>query len=351
MRPSSSRPQRRERRTPQPAARPSTAFIRPPDQRVPAAFGVGRDIDVALFRASLTGDLSTIGACIRRGAEPSWRNPRFQRYTPVHAAVIGSGARFGDTNRAARALQILIEAGAQVNAQDNAAQWTPLMLACASGHRFPALLLLFHGAEHRLTDATGSVTALTLARGSPMPSVADEIAHFARQPRKLEDEIAALRSRADASTAQKQSGWNARVRDRPRDVPRPIPPPARPRWNPAARPPPQAQPRPAQQRPQTAAQVRTSSTSRPAATAAATAGANMALLRQFLATIGLDRIAPLLRREGVEKRDDLLVLAYVVPNPTSARGRSEPSRDLLALRTVTATPSTARRRPSAVAFL
>ena len=32
------------------------------------------------------------------------------------------------------------------------------------------------------------------------------------------------------------------------------------------------------------------------------------MLRQFLAAIGLDRIAPLLRREGVEKRDDLLVL-------------------------------------------
>ena len=320
MRPSSSRPQRRERRAPQLASRPSTAFIRPPDRRVPAAFSAGRDIDVTLFRAALSGDVKTMGACIRRGAEPSWRNPRFQRYTPVHAAVIGGGARFGDANRAARTLQILIEAGAQVNAQDNAAQWTPLMLACASGHRFPALLLLFHGAEHRLTDATGSVTALTLARGSPMPSVADEIAHFARHPRKLEDEIAALRSRADASTAQKQCGWNARVRDRPQDVPRPIAPPARPRWNPAAaQPPPKAQPRPAQ-RPHTAVQVRTSP-SRPAATAAATAGSNMALLRQFLATIGLDRIAPLLRREGVEKRDDLLVLTTADMNDLSRLAR------------------------------
>lgn len=71
-------------------------------------------------------------------------------FQPLHAAA-GSGA--------AGLVNLLVDAGAPVNDQENTARWTPLHFAAASDHDGVVRMLIDHGADPTLSDGAGRTPA------------------------------------------------------------------------------------------------------------------------------------------------------------------------------------------------
>ena len=108
----------------------------------------------SLFAAARQGDASVVTLLLTAGMSP---NAKDRRGT---TALIWA-AEFGHTATA----KLLLDRGADVQAQTTDTRWTALMLAASRGHADTVRLLLEHGAGVHAKTKDGR-TALMLAVGS-----------------------------------------------------------------------------------------------------------------------------------------------------------------------------------------
>ena len=83
---------------------------------------------------------------------------------------------YASTGPFAETVQLLIDAGANVNAADAQENWTPLMFAAAEGQADVVKILLKHGATTANRDVDGD-TALQFALSKGHQEVADLISN------------------------------------------------------------------------------------------------------------------------------------------------------------------------------
>ncbi len=132
---------------------PSSQFFSSFSSSSSSSTNLLEDVNMALFTSTMTGDVDAAKEAIDAGASPKYTNAH--GLTPLHVCAGGMGP--------ASMMKLLIEAGAEVNAQDKEG-WTPLVLVSSSG-QIPLLdLLLDAGANvHHATSDTKGWTPVTRA--------------------------------------------------------------------------------------------------------------------------------------------------------------------------------------------
>ena len=135
-----------------------TAVYRGHHQVVEALFESGAEVDV--FNAAATGRVEDLSRLLKDPA--AVHAFAYDGWTPLHLASF-----FGHVG----AGQVLLEAGADVNAvSNNSLTNTPLHAATAGKHTDVALLLLDHGARTDSLDA-GNYTPLQIATQNQLETV------------------------------------------------------------------------------------------------------------------------------------------------------------------------------------
>ena len=107
----------------------------------------------ALFEAVLKDDWLNVEAMLNGGASPSARDA--YNKTPLHAAMLAEDNRVEyPKNNTARILDLLLAAGADINASD-VSGWTPLHDAVANGFNYGVEVLIRRGADIMALDRAG----------------------------------------------------------------------------------------------------------------------------------------------------------------------------------------------------
>ena len=121
----------------------------------PAGHGGRNPVEAPLADAVMKGDTARVRALLRQGVDVNAAQP--DGMAPLHWA-----AQRGDLSSA----QVLVYAGARVDALTRNGNYTPLHLAAREGRAAMVKLLLASGADPRAVTSTGGVTALHFAAGN-----------------------------------------------------------------------------------------------------------------------------------------------------------------------------------------
>jgi ankyrin repeat protein len=115
-----------------------------------------------LHLAAHYGHAAVVDLLLHNNAPVDLRSTNAMANTALHASLAG---------RRSEIVKILVDAGADVNAQQHGG-WTPLHAAAANGDRAAIDLLFAHGADAALANDAG-VTPAALARERGHPEIAD----------------------------------------------------------------------------------------------------------------------------------------------------------------------------------
>ena len=110
------------------------------------------ELHEALIAAARAGDAEAVVRCLRDGADPNAADGDGQ--TALYCAAMRNQVG---------CLEVLGEAGADLDKAEDGDGWTPLIIAAVHGQTAAVGWLLARGADWRLTDRVG-VTALNYAK-------------------------------------------------------------------------------------------------------------------------------------------------------------------------------------------
>lgn len=147
--------------------------------------------DVALNRAVSAGDSMAVRQLLAQGANPNTDATYGYNFTPLRIA-----AAQGDT----QIMNLLLDAGANINAQDNDG-WTPLWDAALAGRLQAVELLVKRGADLHLQDRTYRETVRTMITEASQHTP-EAVRRFHRQRRPLYAHIIQMLRQAERKQIQ-----------------------------------------------------------------------------------------------------------------------------------------------------